>query len=315
MNTKYKHFQAEYDEINKLLEQTPEENVIDRMSLQIRKETIESALSEVQYCAKEPVRASLNFHGKPVVGGHGIFAEFAVVAINKFVDAVTALAASLTGPLGARGNIPKRDSYQLLITGTVLGSFGFEMEEYQSQPILEIEGASSQVEQAFELARNLIEASLGSDDNLADVVSETETRAVSKLQEFLKTMADQEAYCQLLFREKKFSFKDVDEVRQSAERLSQNNIYCEDEDLFGEFQGVLPKRRTFEFKLLPSEEVISGKVGPEIEEASEINDILKQPVKIKVVKTRVGSGLPRYVLSQYEKNTNQSDNQIGKDVE
>jgi len=58
-----------------------------------------------------------------------MFVEFGVKAINAFADAVAAIGASQTTSLGTRGALPNREAYQLLITGTAVGSFGFELEE------------------------------------------------------------------------------------------------------------------------------------------------------------------------------------------
>ena len=68
----------------------------------------------------------------------------------------------------------------------------------------------------------------------------------------------------------------------------------------GVFQGVLPQRRTFEFRIENSNEVISGKVGGSIENAGEINRILERPVRAILLSTRVGDGRPRYRLLKYE---------------
>ena len=95
---------------------------------------------------------------------------------------------------------------------------------------------------------------------------------------------------------KLFQFNDVGEVRRGAGRLGQDNLHEEATQLNGEFQGVLPKGRTFEFKESNSQEVIRGKVGPSVTFPDEINDHLQQPVTIDVLMTRVGSGRPRYVL-------------------
>jgi hypothetical protein len=48
-----------------------------------------------------------------------------------------------------------------------------------------------------------------------------------------------------------------------------------------------------------TKEVISGKVGVGITDASEINHDLKKPVKIQVHTKRAGEGRPRYVLMSY----------------
>jgi hypothetical protein len=42
-------------------------------------------------------------------------------------------------------------------------------------------------------------------------------------------------------------FRDLGDVRRAVQRLSQDNLREEETTLFGEFQGVLPKGRRFEF--------------------------------------------------------------------
>ena len=113
-------------------------------------------------------------------------------------------------------------------------------------------------------------------------------------------MADQEAVCALEFKDKVFRFADVGEVRRSEQRLSLDNIHENKQQLEGVFQGVLPKRRTFEFKLSSTQEVIAGKVGAGIADASRINHILERATKIEVQTICVGNGRPRYVLLKYE---------------
>ena len=70
----------------------------------------------------------------------------------------------------------------------------------------------------------------------------------------------------------------------------------EEQILKGEFQGVLPKRRTFEFKLQETDEVIAGKIGPAIATADEFNAHLYRTVSVRLMVTRVGNGRPRYLL-------------------
>jgi hypothetical protein len=144
-----------------------------------------------------------------------------------------------------------------------------------------------------------LEATLGSDDDLAEAATETSARSVAALHDFLRTMADNEAICALEYQDKVFRFSDVGQVRQSAERLSQDNIHEEEQWLEGDFQGVLPKRRTFEFRLAGTDEIIAGKVGLDIADAGVINRILGQRIRIQVRGTRVGEGRPRYILIRY----------------
>jgi hypothetical protein len=274
--------------------------------LESRLGSLKDTLASIATPTRLPARARLTFRGKPVAGSHGIFAEFGSEVVNKFADAIAKLAASLEGSLGARGTLPNRESYRMLITGTALGSFGFEFEEPVELSPLPFPDAS-RVEEALAQAKSLMEATLGSDDDLAEAVSGTDPRAVAALQEFIRTMADQEAVCALEFDGKVFRFRDVGEVRKSVERLSQDTIHEAEETVEGAFQGVLPNRRTFEFKKSDTGEIISGKVGGSIENAGEINRVLDRNLKIKVLATHVGNGRPRYRLIDYPKPSSETE--------
>lgn len=299
MNIQERHqLLAEKTSLQRMLASLSESSVIDRMSLEARKAEVEEALAAEPAPSREPVRARLTFRGKPIIGSHGMFAEFGAKAINAFADAVAAIGASQTTALGTRGALPNREEYQLLITGTALGSFGFELEEAPKDetPFPEM----SLVDRAIEQTLKIMEASLGTDDELTEAIAEADPRAVEALRGFLKTLSDQEAVCALEFKEEVFRFADVGQVRRSESRLRQDNIHEEDKSLSGRFLGVLPHRRTFEFQVMDSEEVITGKVGKDIEDAAGINHALEHPLTIQLHTKRAGTGRPKYTLLSYE---------------
>lgn len=215
-------------------------------------------------------------------------------AVSSFTEAVASLAASLVAPLAASGPIPNREQYQLLITNTALGSFGFELEEFRGG-LLPLEQAS-QVAQALERTQVLLSSTLGNDEELADAVSETDPRALEKVRGFLQVLADSDAVCTLQWNERSVRFSNVNQVRSSLERLSQDNLQEEERTLAGAFLGVLPKSRAFEFHLAGQDEVIRGKVAAAVQGIEEINRHEQQPVTIRVMETRVGKGKPRYLL-------------------
>ena len=299
MNVQYRNqLLAEKTSLDRMLATLSESSVIDRMSLEARKAEVEKALTAAPAPDREPVRARLTFRGKPVVGNHGVFAEFGAKAINAFTDAVAAIGANQSSALGTRGALPNRDEYQLLITDTAMGSFGFELEEAPSGDTLFPE--LSPVDHAINQTLRMMEASIGSDDELTEAIADADPRAVEALRAFMQTLANQEAICALEFKEEVFRFADVGQVRQSEGRLRQDNIHEQEQWLSGQFLGVLPQRRTFEFQVSESEEIITGKVGKEIEDAAGINHILEHSLTIQVHAKRAGSGLPKYTLLSYE---------------
>src|SRR6476660_2187639 len=95
----YKQLLAERTSLQRLLAQIPDEDVLDRSGLESRLELVEDELRQVTPPSREPARARLTFRGRPVVGQHGIFAEFGAKATAAFADAVTKVAAGLSGQL------------------------------------------------------------------------------------------------------------------------------------------------------------------------------------------------------------------------
>ncbi len=281
--------------LQRMIESTPIDEVLDLGSLTARLEEIEHRISEAKINEREPARARITFNGRPVVGSYGIFADFGIKIIGAFNETVTSVAASLSGGLAATGPIPNREQHQLLITNTAMGSFGFEFEEYRTGQ-LSIDEKTT-LELAIERTQSLLQGSIDDNDELlADTASELNQRALDKVRAFISTLADNEAICALQYRNQVFRFTDVGQVRRSLERISKDNLHEDEQLLHGEFQGVLPKRRTFEFKITGTGQVVAGKVSPAIEDANLINQHLHQQVEIRTMVTRVGDGRPRYLL-------------------
>ncbi len=288
------HLIAEQKFLQARLTGLPPTARLTRMSVTTQLSILEQKLSEMTN-EREPARVRLTFNGRPVVGTHGIFADFGMKAVNGFTDTVATIAASLTmqGPLAQMGSIPNREQNQLLITGSALGSFGFELEEYRGQMVLD---DFSPVAQALERTQNLLKGTLGTDEELADSASETDLRALDKMRSFLNTLAENEAICTMEFQDQSVRFKDVGDVRTSLARLGHDNLQEENVVISGSFEGALPTGRTFEFRLRETREVIRGKILPTVQNVGALNDHRHEPVQIKVATTRVGNGRPRYVL-------------------
>lgn len=286
---------AERTMLRSMIDEIPAADVIDRGSLLAKLETIESQIAAGP-TEREPAKARLTFVGRPVIGSHGIFADFGTKAVNGFAEAVAAVAASLTAPLRAMGPIPNREQNQLLITNTVLGSFGFELEELPGAQMKLDE--PSIVEQALEKTQTLLLATIQPDDEiLADSAAELDQRAIDKVRTFVNTLADNEALCAIQFKDRLFRFESEAQVRRSIDRMSEANLQETTEELRGGFEGALPfKRRTFEFRVEGADDVIVGRFAAGVDRPEEINNHLHEPCTVKVGVTRVGQGRPRYIL-------------------
>jgi len=288
------HLLAEQRFLQEHLDRLPASARLTRMGVESRLRGVIERLTTEFVEEREPARVRLTFNGRPVIGSYGIFADFGMKAVNSFTDAVSTVAASLSTTLASMGPVPNKEQYQLLITGSALGSFGFELEEFRSGQ-LPLEDVSP-VAQALERTQNLLKSTLGTDEELADSASDTDPRALDKVRVFLQTLAENEAICTMQYQKSSVRFTDVGQVKSSLARLSQDNFHEEETFLDGVFQGVLPKGRTFEFGISDKDEVVRGKVGPAIQDADALNNHLHKATRIKVMMTRVGSGRPRFVL-------------------
>lgn len=295
-NEDRQHLLAERTFLQRLLAKTLATARLTRMSDEARLRKVEAQLAALPADERIPARARLTFDGVPVIRSHGIFADFGMKAVSSFTEAVASVAASLSAPLAAMGPIPNRDQNQLLITSTAVGSFGFELEEYRAEH-LALEEVSP-VATALERTQALLQSTLGNDDELADIASETDPRALDKVRTFLKVLADNSAVCALQYGGSGVRFTDVGQVSRSLARLAADNLHESEEQLRGEFVGVLPNSRSFEFRLASDGQIIRGKVAPCVQNVDAINDHLHSAVQIDVTRTQVGNGRPRYLLTQ-----------------
>lgn len=288
---------AEKGTLQRMLLNTPESHAIDRASLKARLATVERRLASIVEDDRLPARARLTFRGKPVVGSRGVFAEFGMDVTRRFSEAVAMVAAANARPLAAAGPIP-RESGRLLITGTAVGSFGFELEEHRDDALLLDEESS--IALALEMTQDLLRATTEGDDELTEAAAKIDPRAINTLRGFLETLANNEAVCSLRFGEHVFSFRDVAQVAFGAKRLEAENRHEKEVTFQGAFVGALPQRRTFEFKPAGEDRLISGRIGPEASPEA-INTHLHKTTSVRLTETRIGNGRPRYLLRQTPK--------------
>jgi hypothetical protein len=296
MNKQHFSIAAEVQELKELLATIPEENVIERASLEARLQTAHELLASFPKI-KEAPKARLTFKGRPVSGSHGMSADFGAKAVGAFSDVFAVIATRLSENLRHTGPIPNKDRNQLLITGTVIGSFGFEFElpvQMQQTLLPELDQAEEAMRKIENIFRLAVE---GSDDDIAEVIDEIHPRAVKKVYAFLDLLVQQQAWCCLEFRDRRFRYADYEQLKASSIRLRDDNIQERRESYRGEFQGILPAGRTFEFKLLDQKGVIRGKIDAAVANPDILNrEWLYKPVTIKLNVIQVGQGRPRYTL-------------------
>lgn len=290
----FQSMSSEIAALQEFLEEIPEEDVIDRRSVLARLEQAKSRLPKPQEVElRQRAKAILTFRGRPVVGTHGVRADFGSKATGLFVDAVAAIAASFDAPLKATGPIRDRSENQLLITGTAIGSFGFELEAGAPSK-LTFEDRTN-VELALSRTITLFKACANHDDEaLADNVDDLDKRALAKVRDFVNILAESEATCALSFEKNKFIFPDDDLVRLTADRLS-HNITNSEKTLEGSITGLILSRRTFEFTTAGGD-LIVGKIAPDVSELSSLRPLIDQSISVRFAVTQVSGSKPRYVL-------------------
>ena len=186
-------------------------NIVTRKSFEARLEQVQDELKAYDGLSPRSIKARLTFRGKPVRDSYGVSADFAGEAVNYFADAVATVGAGSRAPLGQR--------FDLVITGTARGSFGFEIEDATQTP--SHIGESTPVEAAIEQIMEIMKASTETDEHLAAAISETDPRALSAIRKFLKTVADNDAICALQLNDDVFAFRDNAQVQTSADRLGE----------------------------------------------------------------------------------------------
>jgi len=290
--------QSELDALDELIRQLPESSIINRMSLEARKKEVMKELS-LQTAYYEPARVQLTFRGKPTIKSWGIYADFAGYALDKYANMVALLGADQSYELGSRGVIPGKDDYQLIVTGTAVGSFGFEIEEAPKDTRLLAE--FSPVKIAMEKTNLIMELSArSSDEEIAKAIEGISQRAIEGIRSFLEVMENYEADFAIKLDDSILRFDDLEQIKNTRERLSTDNIIEGERELLGTFQGVLPFGRKFEFRIKEPEEIIEGKINPDIDDANKIIQLVGIPTKIQVHTKQVGTSRPRYTLNSYE---------------
>ncbi len=249
---------ADLAAVTSLLAQLSEEDVMSRFSLEARKKELLQTITRLEDTEAEPTAsAALFFGGAPVIGPRGIEAEFAGSAVSKFQDIVAKALANQSGRLGQRGIVPNKSASILHITNVVRGSFGFLLEEINSQPPL----VETSLKMAVEEATSLLEALGGPDEEQFSAAAEaTDDRVLATARDFFELMKQSQATLRLVTGKTDRSFGS-EAVARAAERARSTTVHDDEETIQGQLSGVLPDAHQFEFRAEPNRAIIRGKVS------------------------------------------------------
>ena len=310
----YRFLLSERATLNELIAETGPEEVIVRSGFEHRLHEVEAELEAYEGLSSRVVDARLTFRGAPVAGSRGMSADFSSAALKDFNKSIQSIAASRQQEksLSPKRKNSGRSNYELMVTGTAKGSFGFVLE--QSSQEMALNGESTPVAEAIEQLKMIFKASVGTDEELEKAVENVDQRALKSVADFLSNVAKKNAVCALEFRGEIFRFQDTAQVQRSAVRLNQDNIKEDDVRLRGQFQGFLPTSRQAEILIQWADSdfltesvrtVIKCRVKPAPKDAlsgylPDINDILHRDVRVDARTRRVGSGRPSFTLTHWE---------------
>lgn len=287
---------ADKNTVEGFLRETPEDEIIERNSWMGRLAAINEEIAQLEM-HPAPKRVNLTYRGAPVVGTEGVASTFGLQATRAYTNAVQFVGAQWyrSEPLKESGNVPNAKQLDPLIVGVAHGSFGFQLQEPEEQQ-LTIEGKSV-VALALAKTQQLLESTLGTDDELTEAVNDVDARAIRKLRTFLEVLRRNNALFAIESESGTLKFEQPAQVVRSLSRLEERNIHREEVTLVGAFAGVLPAARDFEFKREDGE-IIKGKISRDIgdERVAAFNEMLGQQVKLRALSTRVGQGKARFVL-------------------
>ncbi len=238
----------------------------------------------------EPFKASLTFSGSKVFDRLGIQSTFGLGAVEKFTEAVKEVGKSQL-------NIQRDRSHQLdvMITGTVKGSFGFILEPPpRSEPLL---FDNSLLHDAFIQTCDLLEAAAQEDENALEHAAELSKAAVDAVCKFANYLQENQCTCKIGNYRKSYSITALDTITQ---RLSHLEISEEELVWDGTLTGVFTEKPRFEF-VGPENKRISGKISntdPVL--IKNLPKVLGKKVRITVHCRHVRSGQKYYTLLKFD---------------
>jgi len=291
------HLQSERNTVQRFLEDTPPERIIERNSWLSRLETIEEEL-EAESQKVVPARSAITFQGRPVVGSHGVASTFGLAATRAYTKIVQVVAAQWerAQPLAHVGRLKDSTKFDLLVVGPAYGSFGFELEEPVAEQLTLEE--RSVLERALEKTQEILAGALESDEALADALRDVDERVLTVVRAFLRILDTNDATCAIRSGGREFRLRSDAEVNQSRVRLEFKNIRREEKTLEGQFIGARPGPHDFEFQVEGSGEAIAGRINSAVADVGDINRHLYQRARARLFVQQVGTARPRYVLMQ-----------------
>lgn len=254
------HISADLATVEAMIGKLTDEDIVMRISLQERGEELRRELEALRQTTDSTASAALFFGGRPVVGGRGIESEFGAKALETFQDLVAKEFSHDVGGLGQRGVVPNKGLTRLHITNIVRGSFGFLLEELNTEESL----FDSSLKMAVDNVSRLLLAFGEEDEERFEAsVENVDKRVLATARSFFSLLKRDGATFRLVAGESDRSF-DRARIERSAARAEITDVEDSEERLIGVLAGVLPDAHRFEFRAEPSQDIIQGAVDRSI---------------------------------------------------
>jgi hypothetical protein len=252
-----------------------------------------------------PAGVALFFGGRPVVGSHGIHADFGSKAIEGFQKIVSQQFASQElGPLAIKGPVPLKDITHLLVTDVVRGSFGFVL---QAAPqVQSAQAVDTTLKSVVDQVASTISRVAAQDEAMFDdAVAEIDARQKSTLTEFFKLLDNEGATMRIVEGDRDFEL-DSSSVQRARRRVEQLEISDHAEVFSGQIVGWADFSAKFELCRHDNREVIQGGVMSDAlsrvaaEGFEPYHKHVRANVKVRQVKTRNRAVKTVYTLVSLE---------------
>lgn len=236
-----------------LASRTADADPVGWLQFSRRKARLERELVELDQASPKGGIAMF-FGGKPVVGAHGIAADFGAAMMGQIQTIVSVRSATLDGVVGERGPVPHRDKSQMFITDIARGSFGFVLEDAGTGS----EALAPVMEDVCDLLARLGSAEAERFDLATESVDD---RMLSALKTFFKTLDENQATLRLVSEASDFDFS-----REAIERAKVRTETMQVSDPYFETMTgrvfIMPDSKRFELIVLGGSAPIKGSISP-----------------------------------------------------
>lgn len=251
---------SEAASIEGLLSHTHERDILSRISLNHRLESLRQEIADQEAARGTVAGVALIFDGDPVTGSSAIDAEFAGKTLQNYQELISKQVAFSAGMLSARGPVPveAQEAARMNIKALVHGSFGFVLEETEAdQPPMFDSPVKLAVEQISDLMVDVTAQNLRSfEKRLEDI----DFRVFNTLKKFVSVIYKAGATMRVAEKDREVRF-DLVSLGRAYERLKETDVSQTEEVVVGELLGLIPIQRRFEFRREDNAEVIKGRVS------------------------------------------------------